>query len=51
MWVPGMEDPSIVSQYEDLGVSRLIVPLMALVGEEGPVESLKRFGDEVLAKL
>jgi probable F420-dependent oxidoreductase len=50
MWVPAMEGPEVVKQYEELGVSRLIVPLQAL-GGGNPVENLERFGGEVVAKL
>lgn len=49
MWIPAAEGPDVVKQYEDLGVDRLIVPLQALGGP--PLESLDRFGDEMLAKL
>jgi len=52
MWVPAMEGIEAVSRYEDLGTSRLVVPLPALAGGGGsPVDALKRFGDETLSKL
>jgi probable F420-dependent oxidoreductase len=50
MWVPAMEGPEVVKQYEELGVSRLIIPLQAL-GAGNPVENLDRLGNDVLAKL
>jgi probable F420-dependent oxidoreductase len=50
MWVPAMEGPEVVKQYEDLGVSRLIIPLQAL-GAGNPIENLDRLGSEVLSKL
>ena len=45
-----MEGPEVVKQYEELGVSRLIIPLQAL-GAGNPVENLDRLGNDVLAKL
>lgn len=50
MWVPALEGPDVVKQYEDLGVSRLIIPLQAL-GAGNPIENLERFGNEVLTSL
>ena len=50
MWVPAVEGPDVVKQYEDLGVSRLIIPLQAL-GAGNPIENLDRFGGEVMTKL
>lgn len=38
-----------VKAFEDLGVTRLIVPLFAL--GKNPMEGLARFGDEVIARL
>jgi probable F420-dependent oxidoreductase len=50
MWVPTPNDLSDIERYTDLGVSRLIVPVMAL-GPGNPVENLKAFGENVIAKL
>lgn len=49
MWVPPMEDVSLIPRYEDLGVDRLIVPLQAL-GTANPVEATEKLG-ELIAKL
>ena len=49
MWVPAMGIDSL-RQYEDIGVSRLIIPLQAL-GGGNPLEALDGFADEILAKL
>ncbi len=49
MWVPAMGIDSL-RQYEDIGASRLIIPLQAL-GGGNPLEALDGFADEVLAKL
>lgn len=51
MWIPAVEGPETVSRYEELGVSRLIVPAMAIVGEESPAEAIQRFGEETVQKL
>ena len=50
MWFPNPEDLSDVDRYADMGVSRLITPLPAIV-KGNPVESLQAFGENVLAKL
>jgi len=49
MWLPatGLD---AVPQYEELGVSRFIVPVPAM-GAGNPIDALDRFGDEVVAKL
>ena len=49
--VDPLEGPQVLSQYEELGVSRLIVPAMALVGDGNPVEAIQQFGEEVLSKI
>jgi hypothetical protein len=49
MWVPQLESVEVVSEYEELGIDRMLVP-MALMGED-PAEGLKRFGDEVMSSL
>jgi len=51
MWIPPMEGVEALPRYAELGVSRLLVPLPALAAGTTPVEGLKRFGGEVLAKL
>lgn len=51
MWIPGAEGIDSVPRYEELGVSRLIVPTLAIVGEGNPVEAIQRFGEETLQKL
>lgn len=51
MWIPPLEGADAVARYEELGVSRLVVPLPALAAQGGPIAGLRRFGDEVLAKL
>jgi probable F420-dependent oxidoreductase len=50
MWIPKGDDPSDMSRYEEMGVSRLITPVTAL-GKGNPVENITRFGDQVLSKL
>jgi len=49
MWIPAAEGLDVVSQYEEAGVDRLIVPLQALGGP--PLESLDRLGNEMLSKM
>ena len=49
MWIPAAEGIDSVKRYEDLGVSRLIVPAMALGGVDAA--AIERFADEFLAKL
>jgi probable F420-dependent oxidoreductase len=51
MWIPAMEDASVVARYAELGVARLLVPLPALAMGGDPIEGMSRFADEVLAKL
>ena len=48
MWIPGMEGVESVQLYEDLGVSRLVVPLQALPTDGDPAAALKKFADETL---
>ena len=48
MWIPAAGIDS-VKQYEDLGVSRLVIPVPALGGP--PLEALDKLGDELIAKL
>ena len=50
MWFPNPEDLSDVERYEKMGVHRLIAPLQAL-GKGSPVDNLKAFGENVIAKL
>ncbi len=49
MWIPAMESIDVVKRYEDLGVSRLVVPVPALGGP--PLEALDKFGEEFLSKI
>ncbi len=49
MWIPAAEGIDAVKRYEDLGVSRLVVPVFAIGGVGA--DALDRFGSEVLAKL
>jgi probable F420-dependent oxidoreductase len=49
MWVPAMEKPDVFPRYEALGARRLLMP-MALFGAK-PIEGLRKFGDDVMAKL
>jgi len=49
MWIPPTESIDVVKRYEDLGVSRLVVPVPALGGP--PLEALDKMGDEVLSKI
>ena len=52
MWIPGIEGLDAVPRYEDLGVSRLVVPLPAVAGGGGnPLEAIQRFADETLSKI
>ncbi len=48
MWVPALEKPEIISQYEDIGVGRLIVP-MQFLGEGNPIENLTKLAADVLS--
>jgi probable F420-dependent oxidoreductase len=50
MCVPNPKDLSDVERYAEMGVSRLIAPLQAL-GSGSPVENLKAFGENVIAKV
>ncbi len=51
MWIPAAEPVDTLPRYEELGVSRLIVPAMALVGDQNPIEAIQKFGEEVLSQL
>ena len=50
MWIPPIAGEDAVKRFEDIGVSRLLVPLQAL-GQGNPIENLERFANETLAKL
>ena len=50
MWIPAMENLDVVKRYEDLGVSRLIMPLQ-FIGEGDPVKNLEKLSDEVVSKI
>jgi probable F420-dependent oxidoreductase len=49
MWIPASGLDSLRA-YEDLGVSRLIIPLQAM-GGGNPIEALDELGSSVIAKL
>ena len=49
MWIPAAEGIDSVKRYEDLGVSRLIVPAMALGGVDAA--AVERFANEFQALL
>lgn len=49
MWIPAVEGVDTVKRYAELGVSRLVVPVMALGSP--PVEAVERFANEWLAKI
>lgn len=49
MWVPAMGGIDAARRYEDLGVRRLVVPAMALGGNDASI--LDGFADEYLSKL
>ncbi len=49
MWIPAMEGIDVVKRYEDLGVSRLVVPVPALGGP--PLVALEKMGEEILSKI
>ncbi len=48
--MPNPKDLSVIEQYADLGVSRLIVPVPAL-GKGNPAENLQAFGENVISKI
>lgn len=50
MWLPNPKDLSVVDRFAELGVSRLVVSIMAL-GKGNPIENMKAFGDNVISKL
>ncbi|HTO08455.1 MAG TPA: LLM class F420-dependent oxidoreductase [Myxococcota bacterium] len=49
MWIPAAEGVDAVKRYRDLGVSRLIVPLMALGAP--PLDAIERFANDWLSRL
>lgn len=50
MWVPAIEAAAeAIPRYEEIGVSRLIVPLQFL-GEGNPIDHLKKLADDVVVK-
>ena len=51
MWIPAASGMDAVEGFKAQGVSRLVVPLMALMGDGTPVDALKNFGDQYLSKL
>lgn len=50
MWFPNPADLGDVDRYRDMGVARLVVPVPAL-GKGNPVDNLKAFGENVIAKV
>ncbi len=50
MWFPNADDLSDVERFAEMGVSRLVTPLPAIV-KGNPIESLQAFGANVLSKL
>jgi probable F420-dependent oxidoreductase len=50
MWIPALEGTDVVKRYGDLGVSRLIVPVMALGAPPFDV-AVEKFANEWLAKI
>ena len=51
MWVPQMEPVDMLARYEEIGVDRLVVPMVVIAGAGDPLEGLERFGDEVMSKV
>ena len=51
MWIPALEGVDVVARYEELGVSRLVIPLPALAASGGAIAGIRRFADEMLSKL
>jgi hypothetical protein len=51
MWIPGMEGVETVQLYEDLGVSRLVIPLQALATDGDVAGSLQKFAEETLSQI
>jgi len=51
MWIPAAEGVDTIPRYEDLGVSRLIVPVPAVAGDGNPLDGVARFADEILTKI
>lgn len=51
MWVPQLEPIETFERYREVGVDRLVVPMVLLSGEGDRLDGLKRFGDEVMSKL
>ena len=49
MWIPAASGTDGLKALEDLGVSRVVVPLPALLGEGGsPIEALQAFAEQYL---
>jgi len=49
MWIPAMESVDVVKRYEDIGVSRLILPLQFL-GAGNPLQTLEKLAGDVIGK-
>jgi len=50
MWIPAAGGMDSLKAYEDIGVSRLIIPAQAL-GGESPIQALDELGSSILSKL
>ncbi len=51
MWPYPFHGDDSVEKYADMGVSRLIIPLMSMAGAGNVFDMLDKLGDEVIAKL
>ncbi len=51
MWVPAAGGLDVARAFADLGVERLVIPLMTLLDDRNPVEALSKFSDDYLSKL
>ena len=49
MWPYAAEGPDAVKRYEDLGIARLVIPWLAL-GGENPLAALEEVGNKLIAK-
>ena len=50
MWLDVAGGMDALRRYEDLGVSRLIVPVFALGGGD-PMAALEKLGEEVISRI
>ena len=49
MWPYAAEGPDAVKRYEDLGIARLVIPWLAL-GGENPLAAMEEVGNKLIAK-